>query len=106
MSRGETVTVTEHEQEGMVRLSQVVIALEHGCSVWEPVRKATFPVVKNSKGDRGSYLGKLLGVPDTQRFVGQTVVTNLEECWLVVLRLNVPVNNFSVMSGREPSLPG
>ena len=23
------------------------------------------------------------------------------ECWLVVLRLNVPVNNFSVMSGRS-----
>ena len=22
-------------------------------------------------------------------------------CWLVVLRLNVPVNNFSVMSGRS-----
>ena len=49
MSRGETVTITEHEQEGTVRLSQVVIALEHGGSVWEPVRKATFLVVKNSK---------------------------------------------------------
>ena len=24
--------------------------------------------------------------------------------WLVVLRLNVPVNNFSVMSGRNPVL--
>ena len=23
------------------------------------------------------------------------------KCWLVVLRLNVPVNNFSVMSGRS-----
>ena len=24
-----------------------------------------------------------------------------EQSWLVVLRLNVPVNNFSVMSGRS-----
>ena len=90
MSRGETVTVTEHEQEGTVRLSQVVIALEHGGSVWEPVRKATFPVVKNSKGDRGSYWGKLLGVPGTQRSVGQTVVTNLEECITVKYSRNLP----------------
>ena len=90
MSQRETVIVTEHEQEGTDRLSQAVIALEHGGSVWEIIRKATFLVVKNSKGDRGSYWGKLLGVSDTQKSVRQTVVTNLEECTTVKYSRNLP----------------
>ena len=78
--------VTEHEQEGTVKLSQAVIALEHGGSVWE----LTFLVVRNSKGNGGSYPGKLLGVSDTQRSVRQTVVTNLEECMTVKYPRNLP----------------
>ena len=31
----------------------------------------------------------------------RVVLLHMEEGWLVVLRLNVPVNNFSVMSGRS-----
>ena len=31
----------------------------------------------------------------------QYKVINMKNNWLVVLRLNVPVNNFSVMSGRS-----
>ena len=83
MSQGETVMVTEHEQEGTVRLFHAVIALEHSGSVWELIRKATFLVVRNCKGDGGFYWGKLLGVSDNQRSVRQTVVTNLEECMTV-----------------------
>ena len=30
-----------------------------------------------------------------------SVTPGMAVCWLVVLRLNVPVNNFSVMSGRS-----
>ena len=33
--------------------------------------------------------------------VNQVIYTLVTICWLVVLRLNVPVNNFSVMSGRK-----
>ena len=82
--------VTEHEQGGAVSLSQAVIALEHGGSVWELIRKATFLVMRNSKGDGGSYWGKLLGVSDTQRSVRQTVVINLEECMTVKYSRNLP----------------
>ena len=82
--------VTEHEQEGTVRLSQAVIGLEHGGSVWELIRKATFLVTRNSKGDGSSYWGKLLGVSDIQRSVRQTVLTNLEECMTVKYSRNLP----------------
>ena len=50
----------------------------------------TFQVVKNSKGDGGSYWGKLLGVSDTQRSVRQTVMTNIEECMTVKYLRNLP----------------
>ena len=80
---------TEHEQEGPVRLSQAVIALEHGGSGCELIRKATFRMVRNSKGDGGSYWGKLLGVSDTQRSVRQTVVTNLEDSMTVKYSRNL-----------------
>ena len=82
--------VTEHEQGGTVRLSQAVFALEHGGSECELIRKSTFRVVRNSKGDGGSYWGNLLGVSDTQRSVRQTVVANLKDCMTVKYSRNLP----------------
>ena len=42
------------------------------------------------------------GLRSRLRFTGSRVQSPVEAiCWLVVLRLNVPVNNFSVMSGRS-----
>ena len=46
----------------------------------------------------GSKIDFVQGIPDHD----EDIVTDTEDFgWLVVLRLNVPVNNFSVISGRS-----
>ena len=49
-------------------------------------------------------ISKLWYLKNISRTIRDTVMIlsfRTDSCWLVVLRLNVPVNNFSVMSGRS-----
>ena len=47
------------------------------------------------------YLTTVLSKAYNEKVKGQFLLQVSIHCWLVVLRLNVPVNNFSVMSGRS-----
>ena len=51
----------------------------------------------------GSLVSHPRGVGDSvkQKSMAHNISGGLPVGWLVVLRLNVPVNNFSVMSGRS-----
>ena len=56
--------------------------------------------VSSINGQRAGYNKKNVVNGAFINDLNQPHVTSYSNSWLVVLRLNVPVNNFSVMSGR------
>ena len=69
---------------------------ESSLSAWRKLGSLATHWAHSEDSDQTGWMPRLIWV-----FAGGTLILLVLSCWLVVLRLNVPVNNFSVMSGRS-----